>query len=161
MQWTFKGRVLTRVLRRGSKKGTFKKGLSRRHLEGRRNSPFQEYDPVRVRPSSSFVDHGIERLRKPVNLNCRLRSGPLKKELCFTVEFKNDYVLAFIICEIPTVITLQDWVGWGIFTVIPGIHGESGDSQLIRGMLRITGWAPVRIIYRKKLQDRALFEITK
>ena len=41
-----------------------------------------------------------------------------------TVEFKNDYVLGFIICEIFTVIALQDWVGWGIFTVIPGIHGE-------------------------------------
>ena len=36
------------------------------------------------------------------------------------MEFKNDYVLDFIICEIFTVITLQDWVGWGIFTVIPG-----------------------------------------
>ena len=38
------GRVLRRVLRRGSKKG-----LSRRHLEGR-NTPFREYDPVGVRP---------------------------------------------------------------------------------------------------------------
>ena len=33
-------RVLRRVLRRGSKKG-----LSRRHLEGR-STPFREYDPV-------------------------------------------------------------------------------------------------------------------
>ena len=65
-----------------------------------------------------------------------------------TVDFKNDY---FIICGIFTVITLQDWVGWGKFTVIPGYpRRASGDSQLIRGMLRITGWAPVRIIYRKK-----------
>ena len=39
-----RGRVLRRVLRRGSKKG-----LSRRHLEGR-NTPFFEYDPVGVRP---------------------------------------------------------------------------------------------------------------
>ena len=31
-----------------------------------------------------------------------------------TVEFKNDYVLGFIVCEIFTVISLQDWVGWGI-----------------------------------------------
>ena len=76
------------------------------------------------------------------------------------MEFKNDYILGFIICEIFTVITLQDWVGWGIFTVFPGYpRRASGDSQLIRGMLRITGWAPVRIIYRKKLQDRALFEL--
>ena len=37
-------RVLRRVLRRASKKG-----LSRRHLEGR-NTPFREYDPLGVRP---------------------------------------------------------------------------------------------------------------
>ena len=47
-----------------------------------------------------------------------------------TVEFKNDYVLGFIIREIFTEITLQDWVGWGIFTVIPGYpRRASGDSQ--------------------------------
>ena len=40
-------RVLRRVLRRGSKKG-----LSRRHLEGR-NTPFREYDPVGVRPTAN------------------------------------------------------------------------------------------------------------
>ena len=34
-----------KILRRGSKNG-----LSRRHLEGR-NTPFQECDPLRVRPS--------------------------------------------------------------------------------------------------------------
>ena len=28
-----------------------------------------------------------------------------------TVDFRNDYVLGFIICEIFTVTTLQDWVG--------------------------------------------------
>ena len=45
MQWASeRGRVLRGVLRRGSKKG-----LSRRHLEGR-NTPFREYDPLRVRP---------------------------------------------------------------------------------------------------------------
>ena len=38
----------------------------------------------------------------------------------FTVELQNDYVLGFIIREIFTVITLEDRVGWGIFTVIPG-----------------------------------------
>ena len=38
-------RVLRRVLRRGSKKG-----LSRRHLEGR-STPFREYDPVGVCPT--------------------------------------------------------------------------------------------------------------
>ena len=45
MQWALMGRrVLRRVLRRVSKKG-----LSRRHLEGR-STPFREYDPVGVCP---------------------------------------------------------------------------------------------------------------
>ena len=45
LQWVLmERRVLRRVLRRGSKKG-----LSRRHLEGR-STPFREYDPVGVRP---------------------------------------------------------------------------------------------------------------
>ena len=45
-QWVLDGKgVLRRVLRRVSKKG-----LSRRHLEGR-NTLFQEYDPLRVRLS--------------------------------------------------------------------------------------------------------------
>ena len=47
-----------------------------------------------------------------------------------TVEFKNDYVLGFITCERFTVIALQDWVGWGIFTVIAGYPRRAdGDSQ--------------------------------
>ena len=47
-----------------------------------------------------------------------------------TVELKNDYVLGFIICEILTVIALQDWVGWGFFTVVPGYpRRANGDSQ--------------------------------
>ena len=47
MQWVLEGgRVLRRLLRRGSKKG-----LLRRHLEGR-NTPFRDYDhPLRVRPT--------------------------------------------------------------------------------------------------------------
>ena len=44
-------RVLRRVPRRGSKKG-----LSRRHLEGR--TPFREYDPLGVRPSQKKHDDG-------------------------------------------------------------------------------------------------------
>ena len=45
LQWVLMGRrVLRRVLRRGSKKG-----LSRRHLEGR-STPFREYDPAGVCP---------------------------------------------------------------------------------------------------------------
>ena len=47
LQWALEGgRVLGRVLSRGSKKG-----LSRRHLEGR-NTPFQEYDTLCVSPDS-------------------------------------------------------------------------------------------------------------
>ena len=50
MQWALEGgRVLRRVLRRGSKKG-----LSRRQLEGG-NTHCQEYDPVGVRPTSGFL----------------------------------------------------------------------------------------------------------
>ena len=55
--------------------------------------------------------------------------------LASTVEFKNDYVLGFIICEIFTIITLQDWVRWGIFTVIPGNpRRTNGDSQHLEAL---------------------------
>ena len=39
--------------------------------------------------------------------------GPHPKPsiLDLTVELKNHYVLGFIICEMVTVIALQDWVG--------------------------------------------------
>ena len=58
-----------------------------------------------------------------------------------TVEFKNDYVLGFIICEIFTVIALQDWVGWGIFTVIPGYPlRANGDSQHFEAQLELQDW---------------------
>ena len=58
-----------------------------------------------------------------------------------TVEFKNDYVLGFIICEIFTVITLQDWVGWGIFTVILGYpRRASGDSQHLEARSELQDW---------------------
>ena len=36
--------------------------------------------------------------------------GPPSSRAETTVEFKNDYVLGFIIFEIFTVISLQDWV---------------------------------------------------
>ena len=63
-----------------------------------------------------------------------------------TVEFTNDYVLGFIICGIFTVITLQDWVGWGIFAVIPGYpRGANGDSQHLEA--------------RTELQDLLRFEL--
>ena len=49
-QWILEGgRVPRRVLRRGKK---IKQGLLRRHLEGR-NTPFQEHNPLRVRPKHS------------------------------------------------------------------------------------------------------------
>ena len=57
------------------------------------------------------------------------------------MELKNDYVLGFIICEIFTVITLQEWVGWGIFTVIPGYpRRANGDlSGVAAGDFAICG----------------------
>ena len=52
-------RVLRRVLRRGSKKG-----LSRRHLEGR-STPFREYDPVGVCP----IEVNLREIGKNRDLN--------------------------------------------------------------------------------------------
>ena len=58
-----------------------------------------------------------------------------------TVELNNDYVLGFSICEIFTVITLQDWVGWGIFTVIPGYPRRAkGDSQHLEARPELQDW---------------------
>ena len=57
------------------------------------------------------------------------------------MEFKNDCVLGFIICEIFTVIALQDWVGWGIFTVIPGYPRRvNGDSQRLEARPELQDW---------------------
>ena len=59
----------------------------------------------------------------------------------FTVELKNDYVLGFIICEIFTVTALQDWLGWGIFTVIPGYpRRANGDSQHLEAHPELQDW---------------------
>ena len=58
-----------------------------------------------------------------------------------TVEFKNDYVLGFMIWEICTVITLQDRVGWGIFTVISGyLRRANGDSQHLEAHPELQDW---------------------
>ena len=58
-----------------------------------------------------------------------------------TVELKNDYVLGFILCEIFTVISLQDWVGWGIFTAIPGYpRRANGDSQHFEARPELQDW---------------------
>ena len=57
------------------------------------------------------------------------------------MELKNDYELGIIICEIFTVITLQDWVGWGIFTLIPGYpRSASGDSQHLEARSDLQDW---------------------
>ena len=58
-------------------------------------------------------------------------------------DFKKDYVLGFIICEIFTVITLQVWVGWGIirFSVIPGYpRRANGDSQRLEARPALQDW---------------------
>ena len=58
-----------------------------------------------------------------------------------TVEFKSDYVLGLIVCEIFTVITLQDWVGWGIFTVVPGYPRRmNGDSKHLEPRPELQDW---------------------
>ena len=57
------------------------------------------------------------------------------------MEFKNDCVLGFIICEILSVIALQDRVGWGIFAVIPGYpRRANGDSQNLEAHPESQDW---------------------
>ena len=64
---------------------------------------------------------------------------------------QNDYVLGFIICEIFTVITLQDWVGWGIFTVIPGYpRRTNGDSQHLEASPELQDWLRSDLLTVKK-----------
>ena len=57
------------------------------------------------------------------------------------MEFKNDYVLGFFICEIFTVLALQDWVGSGMFAVIPGYSRRAnGDSQHLEARPELQDW---------------------
>ena len=78
------------------------------------------------------------------------------------MEFKNDYVLGFIICEILTAITLQDWVGWGIFTVIPGNPRRTkGGSRRLKARPELQDWLRSEFFERNKLQDWAFFEIIR
>ena len=67
------------------------------------------------------------------------------------MEFKNDYVLGFIICEIFTIITLQDWVGWEIFTVIPGCPWRANDdSQHLEARPELQDWLRSKLFTIKK-----------
>ena len=62
------------------------------------------------------------------------------------MEFKYYYVLGFSICEISTVITLQDWVGWGIFTEIPGYpRRANGESQHLEARPELQDWPQFEI----------------
>ena len=66
------------------------------------------------------------------------------------------------ICEIFTVIALQDWVGWGIFTVIPGYpRRANGDSQHLETRPESQDWLRFELFTVNKIKDRALFEITR
>ena len=57
------------------------------------------------------------------------------------VELKNDYALGFIICEIFTVIALQDWADWGIFAVILGYPRRAhSDSQHLEAHPELQDW---------------------
>ena len=54
---------------------------------------------------------------------------------------QNDYVLGFIICEIFTVLALQAWVGWGIFTVSPGYpRRANSESQHLEARPELQCW---------------------
>ena len=69
-----------------------------------------------------------------------------QESLVTTVELKIDYVLGFIICEIFTVIAFQDWVGWGIFTVIPGYPRKAnGDSQHFEARPELQDWLRFKV----------------
>ena len=74
------------------------------------------------------------------------------------MELKNDYVLGFIICEIFTVIALQDWVGWGIFTVIPVYSRRAnGDSQHLEARPELQDWLRFELFTAKKIAGQGPF----
>ena len=63
----------------------------------------------------------------------------------------SSIAITVLVCEIFTAVALQDWVGWG------NRYRNFGEWQpALRGTPGITGLALVRIIYHRKLQDRAL-----
>ena len=54
---------------------------------------------------------------------------------------QNYSVSGFIIFELFTVISFQDWAGWGIFTVIPGNpRSTKGDSQHLEARPELQDW---------------------
>ena len=78
------------------------------------------------------------------------------------MELENDYVLGFIICKIFTVTILQDWVGWGISTVIPGYpRRANGDSQHLKARPELQDWLRFELFTVKKIQDWARLEIIR
>ena len=78
-----------------------------------------------------------------------------------TVELKNDYVLGFIICEILTVIALQDWVSWGIFIVILGYQRRANsDSQHLEAHLELQDWLRSELFTVKMLDFQERVGIT-
>ena len=80
-----------------------------------------------------------------------LRNSRELLAITVTVEFRDDYVLGFIICEMFTVIALQDWVRWGIFTVIPGYpRRTSGDSQHLEARPELQDWPRSELFTVKK-----------
>ena len=78
------------------------------------------------------------------------------------MELKIDYVLGFIICEIFTVIALLDWVGWGIFTVIPGYpRRTNGDSQHLEAHPELEDWLRSELLTVKNYRTGPFFEIIR
>ena len=91
-------RVLRRVLRRGSKKG-----LSRRHLEGR-STPFREYDPVGVCP--------IARKKAQKVHHKNWQRGTLKTLTSLNKEVRPFFLGDNSIWSFPSVSSLSDYSTW-------------------------------------------------
>ena len=97
LQWVLMGRrVLRRVLRRGSKKG-----LSRRHLEGR-STPFREYGPLGVCPikePSKNPSKSRVRLHDPLDVRPIQRTYVWTDPFCLV--FKENLALKLYLSSPP------------------------------------------------------------
>ena len=106
------GRVLRRVLRRGSEKG-----LSRRHLEGR-NTPFREYDPIGVRPTGTVPLHTLGGTLQQEPCNANVPSGLVPGLRLCRPMFRHSWVIG-------------EGQGWACGTVPLG-RGEKTPQDKVR-----------------------------
>ena len=75
-----------------------------------------------------------------------------------TVEFKSDYVLGFIICEMLTEITLQDWVGWNIYRNFGYPRRANGDSQHLEACPELRDWLRFELYLQRKMTGQGPFQ---